>query len=129
MTLALNEMPSGPVQLLKLSDPIEPSGLASPLPLLIVPVACDEVQVSVVPVFESLRRVVPAVPVTVPPGVTVQVLAARPASAGAAVRQATVAAVAAAAAPSTVAPRRVRIGISVSSVSLVLAGGEYVTRR
>ena len=52
-----------------------------------------------------------------------------PASAGAAVRQATVAAVAAAAAPSTVAPRRVRIGIIFSSVSLVLAGGEYVTRR
>ena len=77
-TLALNEMPSGPVQLLKLSDPIEPSGLASPLPLPIVPVACDDVQVSVVPVLESLRMVAPAVPVTVPPSVTVQVLAPCP---------------------------------------------------
>src|SRR6266581_1640468 len=109
-------MPSGPVQLLKVSVWIVPSGLASPLPLFSEPVAADELQVSVIPVVESWRVVVPAEPLTAPPGVTVQRSAATgpAARAGPPDRQA-----AATAAPANkVPPQRVSFGISFSSVFL-----------
>jgi hypothetical protein len=106
------------VQLLKVSVAIVPSGLRSPLPLFSEPVAADEVQVSAVPVVESWRVVVPAVPLTDPPGVTVQVAAATgpAAKAGPPDRQA----MAATAAPaSRVPPQRVSFVISFSSVFLL----------
>src|SRR5581483_7357579 len=104
-------MPSGPVQFVNVIPVMLPSGLVCPLPLLSVAVADDDVQFSVVPVVESASMVVPAVPVTDPPGLMVQVAAetAGPAKAGLVVRQATAAA---AAAPSRALPTLVRIGIS-----------------
>jgi hypothetical protein len=102
----VNVMPSGPVQLLKVIEVIEPMGLVSPLPLESEPAAAEEVQVSFVPVVESVRVVVPADPVTDPPGVTVQVVAA---NAGAAPREN---AAAATAVVSRAPPRRLSIGIS-----------------
>jgi hypothetical protein len=106
VTLALNVMPSGPVQLLKLIELIEPIGLVRPLPLESEPTAAEELQDSDVPLVESVSVVVPAVPVTDPPGVTVQVVAA---NAGAALREN---AAAATAVVSRAPPRRLSIGIS-----------------
>ena len=67
---------SGPVQLLKPSDVIDPMLVPdSPLPFLTVPLPLEDVQVSVEPVFLSVSVVFPALAVMAPPGLTVQVAA------------------------------------------------------
>jgi len=68
-----SDMPST-VQLLKARDVTVPiPAPLSPVPDLSVPVALDDVQVTVRPAVVSFRMVVPALPVIAPPGVTVQV--------------------------------------------------------
>lgn len=73
LIVTVNVRPNGPVQPVKEMAVIEPIGLVWPLPDLRVAEVLDDVQVRTVPVLVSLRVVVPAVPVTFPPGVMVQV--------------------------------------------------------
>src|SRR5215472_16110649 len=80
------------VQPLKASELKVPMPLpARPLPLLSVPLRAEDVQVTERPAVTSFTVVAPAVPVTAPPGLTVQVVAA---SAGAAAKPITDAAAA-----------------------------------
>src|SRR5690349_9392564 len=64
---------------------------ARPLPVLSVPFAVEDVQFTDRPLVASVTTVLPALPVTAPPGLTVQVVTAR---AGAAAKPITDAAVA-----------------------------------
>jgi len=64
---------------------------ASPLPCLSVPAATEDVQVTDAPAVASVTVVVPAVPVTAPPGLTVQLAAARAGAAAKPITDATVA--------------------------------------
>src|SRR5215470_12846178 len=66
--------PPGPVQVLKVTEVIFPSGLVRPLPFFSVAAVADEAQVRVWPVFTSFSVVLPALPVTAPPGLMVQVV-------------------------------------------------------
>ena len=80
------------LQVLKASEAMVPiPAPASPLPFLSVPFATEDVHVTEAPAVVSVTVVVPAVPATVPPGLTVQLAAAR---AGAAAKPITDAAVA-----------------------------------
>src|SRR5579863_3166393 len=73
---AVKTRPPGPVQLLNVTEVIFPSGLLRPLPLFSFALVAEDAQVRVVPVLVSRRVVLPALPVTAPPGLTVQVILA-----------------------------------------------------
>src|SRR5215470_5910553 len=63
------------LQLLYATAVILPSGFIFPVPLLNVPPTDDDVHVAWAPVVVSVTVMVPAVPVTAPPGLIVQVVA------------------------------------------------------
>src|SRR5487761_1098908 len=106
--------PAGPVQLAKVTFERVASGLVSPLPLLAVPAAVEDVHVSTEPILVSVRTIRFDTPERLPPGVTVQVLAVD-ANTDVALRL-----IAKAVAPLAVrmVPRRLRIGIDSSSADV-----------
>src|SRR5690349_10400446 len=73
--VAVKTRPPGPVQFLKVTDVILPIGLVWPLPFFRLAAVADDAHVRTVPVFVSFSVVLPALPVTAPPGVMVQVVA------------------------------------------------------
>jgi len=61
------------VQLANVTDVILPIGLTWPLPFFRVALVADDAHVSTVPLLVSFSVVLPALPVTAPPGLIVQV--------------------------------------------------------
>src|SRR5215472_13477209 len=73
--VALNIRPPGPLQFVNVTDVILPIALTWPLPDFKVAAVADDAHVRTVPVTLSFSVVLPALPVTAPPGVMVQVVA------------------------------------------------------
>src|SRR5689334_13453807 len=74
--VAVKCSPPGPVQLVNVTDVMLPMPVPdSPLPFFRVALVADDAHVRTVPVFVSFSVVLPALPVTAPPGLTVQVVA------------------------------------------------------
>src|SRR5215472_4184233 len=78
VAVRVNGSPSGPLHWVKLPEVTEPIPVPdSPPPCLSVPLTCEDVQSSTVPVLVSRTASRPDVKETGPPGRTVQVAAAR----------------------------------------------------